>query len=232
MTKKVVRATHRKNGKVYAWLLPEGMAIPPPGSWVLVESRDGYAAVRVKDVQDAREPYPARKVVKRIESVGEWCAYRERSEHSDSITSFAAELKRWENCGLDMEPYWEAGYQVRQLRQLRLGLAMGLRVDGYTDPAIPANKMESLRWKEMARVAMALRLMPEGLSKRQQKEVLYGLQQGVDVTLFNDPSIPWRKMRDIRVCLKKGIPADKIMGLSHKELARLRAAWPDHEKES
>lgn len=229
MMKKVVRATHRKNGKVYAWLLPEGMAVPPPGSWVLVENRDSHAAVRVRDVREAEEPCPSQKVVKRIESVEELCAYRERQDNGLLNTSFAAESRRWQNCGLDMEPYWKAGYQVRQLRQLRMALAMGLRIDGFSDPIIPANRMESLRWKEMARVAKALGLIPQRLSKRQQKELLYGLQQGVDITLFNDPALSWRQMRDVRLCLKRGIPAAEIKGLSHKELTRLCAEWQEQE---
>lgn len=225
MANKIVRATHKRHGKVYTWLLPESMEPPPLGSWVLVENKRGTDVVMVKAVLDTCELLPTHRVLKRIESYEEWLHYRNRDGAADETCAFEKERKKWEKQGLDMLPYWKAGFRVRQLQQLRKGLTMGLRVDLYADPAMPATKMESLRRKEMAKIARAVGLLPYSASKDQRKEILLGLEQGVDVRYFNDISLSAKKMRDIRQCLKHGIPGETAQKITKKDMASLRLSW-------
>ena len=224
MAEKIVKATHKRRGKVYAWRLPENMSPPPPGSWVLVENKRGTTVVMVKGVQDECVYLAGLRVFKRFDWYEEWLHYR-NCERVVETCSFEMERKKWERHGIDMTPYWETGFRVRQLQQLRKGLVMGLRVEKYADPSIPANKMESLRRQEMTKIAGAIGLLPAGASKEQRREILLGLEQGVDVRYYNDISLSAKKMRDIRQCLKHGISGERAQKVTKKEMGVLRLSW-------
>ncbi len=49
-----------------------------------------------------------------------------------------------------------------------------------------------------------LHLLSSGYEIRQLRELIYGLLNDIDITVYADPSFSWRKMRNIRLCLQLG----------------------------
>lgn len=205
--KQIVAATLHNRRKIYYWWLPEGMTPPHPGMKVLVESQGGIAPAKVVKVIEAKniDVIPSAALVLN-ESYDSW-----RKDHpSKKEIIFKEELRRWRDNGMDPATYIKAGYSSSQLREIRRGLELGLNVSIYADPALDPGQMEKIRRKEIARLGKALKLIPEGVSKKQLKELVEGMSQGMDISTFNDPALSWSEMRDRRLCFLSGALADDL----------------------
>lgn len=212
----VVAAKLQKDGKEYYWKVPEGMKTPKPGKKVLVESKGGIIPAKVVAVIENPEFEPTAFLVN--EKYGPW-----RQEHpSKSERAWKEEMALWKKDGLDITPYRAEHYSVGQLRQLRMGLKMGLNISAFADKTWRPDEMEKKRRSEMLRLGKALGLIPANATNRQARELLAGLEQGVDITRFNAPGTSWKKMHYTRLCLRAGVAPEELENLSAKEI---RQRW-------
>ena len=212
----VIAAKLQKDGKEYYWKVPEGMKTPKPGKKVLVESQGGIAPAKVVAVIEKPDFEPTASLVN--EKYGPW-----RQEHpSKNELAWKEEKDLWEKDGLDITPYKVEHYSVGQLRQLRMGLKMGLNISVFADKTWTPDEMGKKRRDEMVRLGKALGLIPVDATDRQIRELLIGLEQNVDITRYNTPGTPWKKMHYTRLCLKAGVPPEELEDLSGKEI---RQRW-------
>ena len=212
----VVAAKLQKDGKEYYWKVPEGMKTPKPGKKVLVESQGGITPAKVVAVIENPDFEPTASLVN--EKYGTW-----RQEHpSKNELAWKEEKALWEKEGLDITPYTAEHYSVGQLRQLRMGLKMGLNISFFADKTWTPDEMGKKRRSEMERLGKALGLIPAGATDRQIRELLAGLEQGVDITRFNAPGTSWKKMHYTRLCLQAGMDPEKLKNLSANEI---RQRW-------
>lgn len=215
---RIVAAKLHRDGKIYHWNVPEEMEIPQPGQKVLVECQGTIAPAKVVAIVENPDYVPTASLVNEKYSL--W-----RKEHpSKNEIARKEELGRWEQDGLDISQYKKEGYSIGQLQQLRMGLKMGLNVSIFADRALSPDKMEKKRRTEMLRIAKALGLIPDGLTMRQTRELLAGLEQNVDITQFNSPSISWKKMHFLRLCLQAGMAPEELVDLTSREIKEL---WND-----
>lgn len=221
----VVAAKLHKDGKAYYWKVPEGMKTPKPGKKVLVESQGGITSAKVVAVIENPEFEPTAFLVN--EKYGPW-----RQEHpSKSERAWKEEMALWEKDGLDITPYRAEHYSVGQLRQLRMGLKMGLNISAFADKTWTPDEMEKKRRSEMLRLGKALGFIPAGATDRQTRELLAGLEQGVDITRFNAPGTSWKKMHYTRLCLQAGMDPEKLKNLSAKEIRQRWTAVKKNDNE-
>lgn len=83
----------------------------------------------------------------------------------------------------------------------------------------------------MERLGKALGLIPAGATDRQTRELLAGLEQGVDITRFNAPGTSWKKMHYTRLCLQAGMDPEKLKNLSAKEIRQRWTAVKKNDNE-
>ena len=132
---------------------------------------------------------------------------------------------------MDISPYWDKGYSIPQLDEIRKGLLIGVDVAQYADPSILPSKMRKKRWALIRPLAKFMGYLPDGLSKEQAKEILLGIESRVDVTQYADPALSSKIMRLCRQCLEAGVDAAQLKGKTRKELstclrAHMEAAAP------
>lgn len=151
-----------------------------------------------------------------------------RKRRKRAAAAAEKEKKRWAADGLDIAPYWDKGYFIPQLDEIRKGLLIGVDVSQYADPSILPGKMKKKRWAMIRPLAKIVGYLPEGLSKEQTKEILLGIESRIDVAQYADPALGHNVMRLLRQCLEAGLDAAELKGKTRKELsACLRAQTKD-----
>lgn len=235
---KIIYAVHRKGGKEYIWRIPENVQVREQ-DWAVVRTQFGIGVVqvlRLGEMDDAEaeklesvlqavsdrsmlptpEPRPKKK--------GKNSARKRRRRAARAAAVVEKEKKRWTESQLDISPYWDKGYSIPQLDEIRKGLLIGVDVAQYADPSILPSKMRKKRWALIRPLAKFMGYLPDGLSKEQAKEILLGIESRVDVTQYADPALSSKIMRLCRLCLEAGVDAAQLKGKTRKELsACLRA---------
>lgn len=235
---KIIYAVHRKGGKEYIWRIPENVQVREQ-DWAVVRTQFGIGVVqvlRLGEMDDAEaeklesvvqavsdrsmlptpEPRPKKK--------GKNSARKRRRRAARAAAVAEKEKKRWAESQLDISPYWDKGYSIPQLDEIRKGLLIGVDVAQYADPSILPSKMRKKRWALIRPLAKFMGYLPDGLSKEQAKEILLGIESRVDVTQYADPALSSKIMRLCRLCLEAGVDAAQLKGKTRKELsACLRA---------
>lgn len=235
---KIIYAVHRKGGKEYIWRIPENVQVREQ-DWAVVRTQFGIGVVqvlRLGEMDDAEaeklesvvqavsdrsmlptpEPRPKKK--------GKNSARKRRRRAARAAAVVEKEKKRWTESQLDISPYWDKGYSIPQLDEIRKGLLIGVDVAQYADPSILPGKMRKKRWALIRPLAKFMGYLPDGLSKEQAKEILLGIESRVDVTQYADPALSSKIMRLCRLCLEAGVDAAQLKGKTRKELsACLRA---------
>ena len=193
---KIIYAVHRKGGKEYIWRIPENVQVREQ-DWAVVRTQFGIGVARVLrlgEMDDAEaeklesvlqavsdramlpvpEPRPKKK--------GKNSARKRRRRAARAAAVVEKEKKRWTESQLDISPYWDKGYSIPQLDEIRKGLLIGVDVAQYADPSILPSKMRKKRWALIRPLAKFMGYVPDGLSKEQAKEILLGIESRVDVT--------------------------------------------------
>lgn len=239
---KVIYAVHRKDGKEYIWRIPENVQVREH-DWALVRTRYGVGVaqvLRLGEMDDAEaeklecvlqavadrtmlpvpEPVPKKK-----------SGSSARKRRKRAAAAAEKEKKRWAADGLDIAPYWDKGYSIPQLDEIRKGLLIGVDVSQYADPSILPGKMKKKRWAMIRPLAKFMGYLPDGLSKEQVKEILLGIESRLDVAQYADPALGHNVMRLLRQCMEAGLDAAELKGKTRKELsACLRAQTKDEIK--
>ena len=83
------------------------------------------------------------------------------------------------------------------MREIRLGLESGINVSIYAKFTIGSIEME----KERKRLTADVRPSADEYSVEQTRELIRGIEEGIDVGSFADPEIPAERMREIRIKL-------------------------------
>ena len=235
---KIIYAVHRKGGKEYIWRIPENVQVREQ-DWAVVRTQFGIGVVqvlRLGEMDDAE----AEKLESVVQAVSDRSmlptpeprpkkkrknsARKRRRRAARAAAVAEKEKKRWAESQLDISPYWDKGYSIPQLDEIRKGLLIGVDVAQYADPSILPSKMRKKRWALIRPLAKFMGYLPDGLSKEQAKEILLGIESRVDVTQYADPALSSKIMRLCRLCLEAGVDAAQLKGKTRKELsACLRA---------
>lgn len=236
---KIIYAVHRKGGKEYIWRIPENVQVREQ-DFAVVRTQFGIGVVqvlRLGEMDDAE----AEKLESVVQAVSDRAMLpvpepRKKSNSARKRRKRAAraaekEKKRWAESQLDISPYWDKGYSIPQLDEIRKGLLIGVDVAQYADPSILPSKMRKKRWALIRPLAKFMGYLPDGLSKEQAKEILLGIESRVDVTQYADPALSSKIMRLCRQCLEAGVDAAQLKGKTRKELstclrAHMEAAAP------
>ena len=242
---KIIYAVHRKGGKEYIWRIPENVQVREQ-DWAVVRTQFGIGVVqvlRLGEMDDAE----AEKLESVVQAVSDRSmlptpeprpkkkrknsARKRRRRAARAAAVAEKEKKRWAESQLDISPYWDKGYSIPQLDEIRKGLLIGVDVAQYADPSILPSKMRKKRWALIRPLAKFMGYLPDGLSKEQAKEILLGIESRVDVTQYADPALSSKIMRLCRQCLEAGVDAAQLKGKTRKELstclrAHMEAAAP------
>ena len=235
---KIIYAVHRKGGKEYIWRIPENVQVREQ-DWAVVRTQFGIGVARVLRLgeMDDAEAEKLESVVQAVsdrsmlptpeprpKKKGKNSARKRRRRAARAAAVVEKEKKRWTESQLDISPYWDKGYSIPQLDEIRKGLLIGVDVAQYADPSILPSKMRKKRWALIRPLAKFMGYLPDGLSKEQAKEILLGIESRVDVTQYADPALSSKIMRLCRLCLEAGVDAAQLKGKTRKELsACLRA---------
>lgn len=235
---KIIYAVHRKGGKEYIWRIPENVQVREQ-DWAVVRTQFGIGVARVLRLgeMDDAEAEKLESVVQAVsdrsmlptpeprpKKKGKNSARKRRRRAARAAAVVEKEKKRWTESQLDISPYWDKGYSIPQLDEIRKGLLIGVDVAQYADPSILPSKMRKKRWALISPLAKFMGYLPDGLSKEQAKEILLGIESRVDVTQYADPALSSKIMRLCRLCLEAGVDAAQLKGKTRKELsACLRA---------
>ena len=235
---KIIYAVHRKGGKEYIWRIPENVQVREQ-DWAVVRTQFGIGVARVLRLgeMDDAEAEKLESVVQAVsdrsmlptpeprpKKKGKNRARKRRRRAARAAAVVEKEKKRWTESQLDISPYWDKGYSIPQLDEIRKGLLIGVDVAQYADPSILPSKMRKKRWALIRPLAKFMGYLPDGLSREQAKEILLGIESRVDVTQYADPALSSKIMRLCRQCLEAGVDAAQLKGKTRKELsACLRA---------
>lgn len=230
---KIIYAVHRKGGKEYIWRIPENVQVREQ-DWAVVRTQFGIGVARVLRLgeMDDAEAEKLESVVQAVsdrsmlptpeprpKKKGKNSARKRRRRAARAAAVVEKEKKRWTESQLDISPYWDKGYSIPQLDEIRKGLLIGVDVAQYADPSILPSKMRKKRWALIRPLAKFMGYLPDGLSKEQAKEILLGIESRVDVTQYADPALSSKIMRLCRQCLEAGVDAAQLKGKTRKELS-------------
>lgn len=109
------------------------------------------------------------------------------------------------------------GFSSTQMEQIRLALKDGLDVEEYGDPFVEALQIKD--WRE-GKVPEA----PRQPDENQSKEILAGLEKGLDVSLYADTDYSAEQMRQIRLGLEDNLDVSPILdkNLSAEQMCKIR----------
>lgn len=243
---RVIYGTHNAGGKEYVWRVPENVQVCKQ-DWAVVRTRHGIKIVQIQRVEKMDDA-EAEKLESVVQAVRNYTAVREavqgiptppakkkaRKPRKDNrkikrATAAVEKTKRrWAESQFDLTPYWDKGFSTLQLEEIRKGLLIGLDVKKYAIPELLPGQMKKKRWALIRPLATYMGYLPDGLSKEQQREILLGIESRIDVTVYADVSIHWKKMRLLRQCMEVGMDGKKLRDKTRKEIyAILQATKPE-----
>lgn len=152
--------------------------------------------------------------------------------------------------GVDVTLYADERYGESRMREIRLGLEAKIDVTPYLNPDYDSSTMSacrraimdgldvasfadaSLNWRVMRAIRAQVeddpsfvndltRTMKDGFTAAQAYEIVLGTKQGIDVSVFADPSVSRATMGIIRSSLVDGEGIDKYLdkGFNARQLA-------------
>jgi hypothetical protein len=218
----VVYGTHSTWRKEYAWRLLEGLH-PKAEDFLLVTTRRRLSVVTVTRVDEWDKPEPPTGEAIRIVTPEEYVQVVEATS-----PAYQHEVELWKKAGLNIAKYPD--FTAIRLEQLRLALTSGINIKPLLDITLNLMELVKLRRSLMIPPAKALGLLPEGCNEKQTIEIIKGLEQGFDVTLYNNPKQNGsNRIHELRLCMEAGINiADMIS--SHATKAQIHAYRQNYQK--
>lgn len=230
---RVVWGSYKKQAqKLYAWLIPDQLQVSP-GVRLLVQGANGrYTALYASRVEeDYPGPAPSGAVVCILQrgevapEIKEQQAQALQPQNKPSI--LRREAAAWQAAGLDIRPYLEKGFEdPEKLAELRLALKMHFPVEKYADPHKRLRWIRKARMRQLHELAELAGYLPDGCTPEQTEQILLGLQDGIDVSVYASPAIGWHVMRELRLALMDGMDPAPLLKLPRKAI---RAARGDYE---
>ena len=132
--------------------------------------------------------------------------------------------------GVDVSWYADPKFSANQMHEIYAGLSSGVDVSQYADPNIPWTEMYNIRTgcnekskQKIIKYGLDHNIDTSWVNQQftgHQLYVLYeGLEQGLDVSIYADPSIPAEEMEKIqKKLLRKTYGGDFLSSLTSKKV--------------
>lgn len=225
---KVVWGAYKKKGKRYAWRIPGDLAVSRGARFLARSAQGRYSALYAAKVEDDYSGQPPSGEVVRLlqpEEVASEIIGQQFLHPVKDSRGMRREKAAWQAAKLNIQPYLDKGFSdVQKLAELRLALQMNFPVDKYADPQKRLRWIRKARLQQLREPAPLAGYLPEGCSAEQVEQILLGLQDGVDVSVYACPALGWRVMRELRLALIAGMKADPLLKSPWREIRAARLA--------
>lgn len=228
---RVVWGSYKKQAqKLYAWLIPDQLQVSP-GARLLVQGANGWytALYASRTEEDYSGSAPTGSVVRLLQrgEVAPEIEKQQALQPKEKPSSLRRETAAWQADGLDIQPYLDKGFDdSEKLAELRLALRMHFPVEKYADPQKRLRWIRKARMRQLRELAELAGYLPAGCTPEQTEQILLGLQDGLDISVYASPAIGWHVMRELRFALIDGMDIAPLLKLSRKEI---RVARVDYE---
>ena len=155
------------------------------------------------------------------------------SNYRDMKADVLKQLRIAHTEGIDLSKYIEAGYDAKQLLEIRQALKDNLDMDPYLIKEYIGPSLAEIRKGLMAGLDVSIYANMD-YSWRQMREIRLGMEKRVDVSKYSSPLYSWRQMKEIRTGLEMGLNVEtyrKLRYTSREMRNKRRAMYDDLSKD-